>query len=73
MVTSHSRLAHGCYATRRDLTRIARVGFWALLALIVFGLVLTFVNVPGGALAYSVLGLLIFLFFLLIFSGGREA
>jgi uncharacterized protein len=96
------------YATRRDLTAIARVGFWALLALIVFGLVLTFVNIPGGALAYSVLGLLlfagftmfdfqrlrtntgiatapllaasifldilnVFLFFLLIFSGTREA
>ena len=95
------------YATRRDLTGIARVGFWALLALIAAGLVLTFVNVPGGALAYSVLGLLIFagftmfdfqrlrtnadittapllaasifldivnvfLFFLVIFSGGRE-
>ncbi|HEY6297117.1 MAG TPA: Bax inhibitor-1 family protein [Streptosporangiaceae bacterium] len=96
------------YATRRDLTAIARVGFWALLALIVFGLVLTFVNIPGGELAYSILGLLIFagftmfdfqrlrtntdvasapllaasifldilnvfLFFLTIFSGSREA
>jgi uncharacterized protein len=48
------------YATRRDLTAIARVCFWALLALIVFGIVLIFVNVPGGALAYSVLGLVIF-------------
>jgi FtsH-binding integral membrane protein len=34
--------------------------FWALVALIVFGIVLIFVNVPGGALAYSVLGLVIF-------------
>ena len=48
------------YATRRDLTAIARVGFWALLALIVFGIVLIFVNIPGGALIYSVLGLVIF-------------
>jgi FtsH-binding integral membrane protein len=48
------------YATRRDLTAIARVGFWALLALIAFGIVLIFVNIPGGALIYSVLGLLIF-------------
>jgi uncharacterized protein len=48
------------YATRRDLTAIARVGFWALLALIVFGIVLIFVNIPGGELVYSVLGLVIF-------------
>jgi FtsH-binding integral membrane protein len=48
------------YATRRDLTAIARVGFWALLALIVFGIVLIFVNIPGGDLVYSVLGLVIF-------------
>jgi modulator of FtsH protease len=48
------------YATRRDLTAIARVCFWALLALIAFGIVLIFVNIPGGALIYSVLGLVIF-------------
>jgi FtsH-binding integral membrane protein len=48
------------YATRRDLTAVARVCFWALLALIVAGLVLIFVHIPGGALAYSVLGLVIF-------------
>jgi modulator of FtsH protease len=96
------------YATRRDLTAIARVSFWALLALIVAGLVLTFVHIPGAEMAYSILGLLIFagftmfdfqrlrrnndvatapllaasifldilnvfLFFLEIFSGGRES
>jgi FtsH-binding integral membrane protein len=48
------------YATRRDLTAIARIGFWALLALIVFGIVLIFVHIPGGDLAYSILGLVIF-------------
>jgi FtsH-binding integral membrane protein len=48
------------YATRRDLTAIARVAFWALLALIVFGIVLIFVHIPGGVLIYSVLGLAIF-------------
>jgi FtsH-binding integral membrane protein len=48
------------YATRRDLTGIARVSFWALLALIVAGLVLTFVHIPGSEMTYSVLGLLIF-------------
>ena len=48
------------YATRRDLSGVARVSFWALLALIVFGVVLIFVNIPGGSLIYSILGLVIF-------------
>jgi modulator of FtsH protease len=48
------------YATRRDLSGAARLCFWALLALIVFGIVLIFVHIPGGALIYSVLGLVIF-------------
>jgi uncharacterized protein len=48
------------YATRRDLTALARVSFWALLGLIVLGIVLIFVNIPGAELAYSLLGLVIF-------------
>ena len=48
------------YATRRDLTALARISFWALLALIVVGIVLIFVNIPGGDLVYSILGLVIF-------------
>jgi FtsH-binding integral membrane protein len=48
------------YATRRDLSAIARASFWALVALIIFGVVMIFVNIPGGDLAYSVLGLVIF-------------
>ena len=48
------------YATRRDLSAIARICFWALLALIVFGIVLIFVHIPAGDLIYSVLGLVIF-------------
>ena len=48
------------YATRRDLTAVARVCFWALLALIVVGIVLIFVHIPGADLAYSILGLVIF-------------
>ena len=48
------------YATRRDLSAITRVCFWALLALIVLGIVLIFVHIPGGDLIYSVLGLVIF-------------
>jgi uncharacterized protein len=48
------------YATRRDLAPLARACFWALLALIVAGIVLIFLHVPGAALGYSVLGLVIF-------------
>jgi uncharacterized protein len=48
------------YATRRDLSGLARVFFWALLALIVFGIVTIFVNIPNGALIYSIAGLVIF-------------
>src|SRR5262249_20287110 len=48
------------YATRRDLSGLARSLFWALVALIVFGIVLIFVQIPGGAVIYSVLGLVIF-------------
>jgi len=48
------------YATRRDLSGIARLCFWALIALIVFGIVLIFVRIPNGSLIYSVLGLVIF-------------
>jgi FtsH-binding integral membrane protein len=48
------------YATRRDLSGVARLCFWALVALIVFGIVLIFVHIPAGSLIYSVLGLVIF-------------
>ena len=48
------------YATRRDLAPVARASFWALVGLIVFGIVLIFVQIPGADLVYSVLGLVIF-------------
>jgi FtsH-binding integral membrane protein len=48
------------YATRRDLSGIARVCFWALLALIIFGIVMIFVRIPGGEVLYSIIGLVIF-------------
>jgi len=48
------------YATRRDLSGLARVSFWALVALIIFGIVLIFVHIPYGSLIYSILGLVIF-------------
>jgi FtsH-binding integral membrane protein len=48
------------YATRRDLSALARVLFFALIGLIGFGIVLIFVNIPGGDLIYAILGLVIF-------------
>ena len=48
------------YATRRDLSSWARTLFWALLALIVFGIVGLFVSIPNGNVIYGVLGLVIF-------------
>jgi len=48
------------YATRRDLSPLARASFWALVALIGFGIVLVFVQIPGGAVIYAVAGLVIF-------------
>jgi FtsH-binding integral membrane protein len=48
------------YATRRDLSGIARAAFWALIALIVFGIVTIFVNIPNGQLIYAIAGLAIF-------------
>jgi FtsH-binding integral membrane protein len=53
------------YATRRDLSALARICFWALVALLVFGIVLIFVNIPYGSLIYSVLGLVIFAGFIM--------
>jgi FtsH-binding integral membrane protein len=48
------------YATRRDLSSWARTLFWALLALIVFGIVTIFVAIPNGNIIYCVLGLVVF-------------
>jgi modulator of FtsH protease len=48
------------YATRRDLAPLARISFSALIALIIFGIVLIFVHIPHGDLIYAILGLVIF-------------
>jgi modulator of FtsH protease len=48
------------YATRRDLSSWARTLFWALLALIVFGIIGIFVAIPHGNVIYAVLGLVVF-------------
>jgi len=48
------------YATKRDLSSWARTLFWALLALIGFGLITLFVSIPGERVIYALLGLGIF-------------
>jgi len=48
------------YATSRDLSSWARTLFWALLGLILFGLVGIFVAIPAGHVIYTVAGLGIF-------------
>ena len=48
------------YATRRDLSSWARTLFWALLGLIVFGIVAIFVSIPNSNLIYAIAGLVIF-------------
>jgi FtsH-binding integral membrane protein len=48
------------YASKRDLSALGRISFFALIALILFGIVLIFVHIPGADLLYSILGLVIF-------------
>jgi uncharacterized protein len=47
------------YATRRDLSSWYRVLFWALLALLVFGIVAIFVSLPNANAIWAVGGLVI--------------
>jgi FtsH-binding integral membrane protein len=48
------------YATRRDLSSWARGLFWALLGLILFGIIGIFVAIPHGNVIYAALGLVVF-------------
>jgi uncharacterized protein len=48
------------YATRRDLSALARLLWWALIALIGFGVLLIFASIPAGAVIYALGGLVIF-------------
>jgi FtsH-binding integral membrane protein len=48
------------YATRRDLSSWARALLWALVALLVFGLVGVLVSIPHANAIWSVAGLVIF-------------
>jgi FtsH-binding integral membrane protein len=48
------------YATRRDLSAFARVLWWALIALIAYGVLGIFFSIPAGAVVYALGGLVIF-------------
>src|ERR1700728_1834834 len=48
------------YTTRRDLSVILRFAFFALIALLIFGIVLIFIHIPHGSLIYAIIGLVIF-------------
>lgn len=48
------------YATRRDLSSWYRLLFWALLGLLLFGLVAIFVSIPAENVIWSIAGLVIF-------------
>jgi FtsH-binding integral membrane protein len=48
------------YATRRDLSMIGRISFFALLGLIIFSIILIFVHIPHGDLIWAIIGLVIF-------------
>lgn len=48
------------YATQRDFSGFGRALMFALIALIVFGLITLFVSIPGGNVIYAVLGLVVF-------------
>lgn len=48
------------YAIRRDLSSWSRTLFWALVALLVFGIVALFVSIPHVHLIWAIAGLVIF-------------
>jgi len=48
------------YAIRKDLSFLYRFLFWALLALLLAGIVLIFVRIPAAYTIYSIIGLVIF-------------
>ncbi len=48
------------YLTTRDLSALGRVSFIGLIALLAFGIVAIFVNIPGGDLIWCIGGLVVF-------------
>ena len=57
---SVAALGAGGYATRRDLAFLYRILFWALLAMLAFGVVLIFAHIPALYMGWSLAGLVIF-------------
>ena len=71
---SVAALGSAGYATRRDLSFLYRIAFWALLVLILAGVVLIFVHIPSLYTAYALAGLVIFgLYTVLDFNRLRRA
>ncbi|MEI6793031.1 MAG: Bax inhibitor-1 family protein [Actinomycetes bacterium] len=67
-------LGAGGYAIRKDLSFLYRFAFFALLGLIVVGIITLFVSMPGGSMVYAFLGLLVFgLFVVIDFNRLRRA
>ena len=67
-------LGAGGYATRRDLSFLYRIAFWALLVLVVAGIVLIFVHMEAIYTAWAIAGLAIFgLYTVLDFNRLRRA
>jgi uncharacterized protein len=67
-------LGTGGYMTKRDLSFLYRIAFFALLALLVFGIVLIFVRIPAAYTLYSFLGLAVFgLYVVIDFNRLRRA
>ena len=48
------------YVTKRDLTWLGRISFIALIALLLFGIVAIFVNIPNEQLIWCIGGLVVF-------------
>jgi FtsH-binding integral membrane protein len=59
-------LGSGGYAIRRDLSFLYRAAFWLLLAFLVAGLVLVFIHIPAAYTAWTVIGLAIFGFYIVL-------
>ena len=67
-------LGSGGYAIRRDLSFLYRFAFFALLALLLAGIVLIFVRIPAAYTIYSFFGLAVFgLYVVIDFNRLRRA
>ena len=67
-------LGAGGYATRRDLSFLYRFAFFALVGLLIAGIVLIFVQIPGAYTLYSFFGLAVFgLYVVIDFNRLRRA